>query len=342
MRFVDEAKIFVKAGSGGNGCVSFRREKFIEFGGPDGGNGGRGGDLIVKSESNLNTLVDFRYQRHYHAKRGGDGSGKNKSGASGDSLTIKVPVGTQIFAEDVLLADLSGPTGEFLLAKGGSGGLGNTNFKSSVMKAPRKATKGQPGESLWVNLKLKLLSDVGLIGMPNSGKSTFLAACTRAKPKIAAYPFSTLAPKLGVANDFVIADIPGLITGASLGVGLGHKFLQHIERCNVLLHLIDSTQEDVVQAYLIIHNELLQYNKALLDKPEIIALNKCDLLSRHDIQQKAMALEQYAGKKIYKISGTKREGIEELLQKANSIISHKAASNKSQPDQPYVPRGVYS
>ncbi|GFZ86234.1 GTPase Obg [Rickettsiales bacterium] len=342
MRFVDEAKIFVKAGSGGNGCVSFRREKFIEFGGPDGGNGGRGGDLIVKSESNLNTLVDFRYQRHYHAKRGGDGSGKNKSGASGDSLTIKVPVGTQIFAEDVLLADLSGPTSEFLLAKGGSGGLGNTNFKSSVMKTPRKATKGQPGESLWVNLKLKLLSDVGLIGMPNSGKSTFLAACTRAKPKIAAYPFSTLTPKLGVANDFVIADIPGLITGASLGVGLGHKFLQHIERCNVMLHLIDSTQEDVVQAYLIIHNELLQYNKALLDKPEIIALNKCDLLSRHDIQQKVMALEHYAGKKIYKISGTKREGIEELLQKVNSIISHKATSNKSQSDQPYVPRGVYS
>ena len=319
MKFLDEAKIFVRSGDGGAGCVSFRREKFIPEGGPDGGDGGRGGSVIMRAETGLNTLVDYRYQQHFKARKGEHGMGKQRYGKSAEDITLLVPVGTQIYDEDkeTLLADLTDPGQEILIAKGGRGGLGNVHFKSSTNRTPKTATPGEAGEERWLWLKLKLLSDAGLLGLPNAGKSTFLAAVTAAKPKIADYPFTTLAPQLGVVRhgegEFVLADIPGLIEGAADGKGLGTRFLGHIERCGVLLHLIDALQEDVAVAYKTIRRELKHHNPALLEKPELVALNKCDAISEELIAEKKAALKKACKKTPYTISAATREGIEPLL-----------------------------
>lgn len=319
MKFLDQAKIYVKAGDGGNGCVSFRREKFIEFGGPDGGDGGNGGDIIVEVHNDLNTLIDYRYHQHFRAKRGENGRSKNRTGASAPPTLLKVPAGTQIFAEDKVtcLFDLTIPGERVVLAKGGHGGQGNINFKTSVNQAPRRATPGHLGEEKWVWLQMKLIADVGLIGLPNAGKSTFLAATTRARPKIADYPFTTLIPQLGVVyihgKEFILADIPGLIEFAHQGIGLGNQFLGHIERCSVLLHLIDGSQDDVVQAYTCIRHELLSYGENLASKPEIIAINKCDTLTDEEIDEKMNALRQQTSHLVFPISGLARQGIDAVL-----------------------------
>src|SRR5690242_15929093 len=284
MKFLDEAKIYIQSGAGGNGCVSFRREKFIEFGGPNGGDGGKGGDVIVEAVNGLNTLIDYRYQQHFKAERGGNGMGKDRHGANGDNAILKVPVGTQVYEEDgeTLLADLTEIGQRVTIAKGGNGGFGNAHFKSSTNRAPRHANPGQPGEELTIRLRLKLIADAGLIGLPNAGKSTFLSVVSAAKPKIADYPFTTLHPQLGVVRvhdrEFVLADLPGLIEGASEGAGLGHRFLGHLERCAVILHLIDGTEEDVVGAWRTIRRELERYGNGLAEKPEIIGLNKADAI----------------------------------------------------------------
>ena len=319
MKFLDEAKIYIESGKGGNGCVSFRREKFIEFGGPDGGDGGRGGDIIFEAVPNLNTLIDYRYQQHFRAQSGQGGMGKNRTGADGKPLILKVPVGTQVFAEDkeTLLADFTEPGQRIILLKGGNGGFGNAHFKSSTNQAPRHANPGQEGQELWVWIRLKLIADVGLVGLPNAGKSTFLSAVSRARPKIADYPFTTLSPNLGVVSlyetEFVIADIPGLIEGAHEGSGLGHRFLGHVERCKVLLHLIDGTQEDVVKAYKTIRQELKLYNTILDEKPEIIGLNKVDALTEEEIKDKVKALKKVTKNPLFVLSGVTREGVEEVL-----------------------------
>lgn len=319
MKFLDEAKIFLKSGDGGAGCVSFRREKFIEFGGPDGGNGGKGGDIVFEPISNLNTLIDFRYHQHFKAEKGHHGMGSSRTGASGKNLVIQVPVGTQIFAEDkeTLLADFITDGQQITFLKGGDGGFGNEHFKSSTNRAPRKATPGWPGEEMWVWLRLKLIADVGVVGLPNAGKSTFLSVVSRARPKIADYPFTTLVPNLGVVyvhdREFVMADVPGLIEGAHKGVGLGTRFLGHIERCKVLLHLIDATLEDVVGAYQTIRHELTFYGQGLLEKPEIIALNKCDALTTDMIKEKQKTLEKVTGKTVFELSSVSHHGVPEVL-----------------------------
>lgn len=319
MKFLDEAKVFLKSGDGGAGAVSFRREKFIEFGGPDGGNGGRGGDIIFEAVSNLNTLIDFRYQQHFKAEKGHHGMGSSRSGAAGNSFLIKVPVGTQIFAEDkeTLLADFTEEGQTIILLKGGDGGFGNEHFKTSTNRAPRQSSPGWPGEEMWVWLRLKLIADVGLVGLPNAGKSTFLSIISRAKPKIADYPFTTLVPNLGVVyshnREFVVADVPGLIEGAHEGVGLGTRFLGHVERCKVILHLIDGTQEDVPGAYKTIRKELELYGQDLAKKPEIIALNKCDALMSELIQEKQADFKKKTGKKIIPLSSLSRQGVPEIL-----------------------------
>jgi GTP-binding protein len=319
MKFLDEAKVFVKSGDGGAGSVSFRREKFIPEGGPDGGDGGRGGSIIVRTATGLNTLIDFRYQQHFKAKRGQHGMGKQRYGKGADDLIMTVPVGTQIFEEDktTLIADLDRPGEEFLLCKGGRGGLGNLHFRSSTNQAPRQSTPGELGEEKWVWLRLKLLSDAGLIGLPNAGKSTFLAAVTAAKPKIADYPFTTLTPQLGVVRhreeEFVLADIPGLIEGASEGKGLGLRFLGHIERCGVLLHLVDATAEDVVANYQTVRAEIAAYDEDLAAKTELVALNKCDAVSKAEITKKRKALEKASGQAVFTLSAAGRTGIDEVL-----------------------------
>lgn len=332
MQFIDEAKIHLKAGDGGNGASSFRREKFIPRGGPDGGDGGRGGSIILECVKDLNTLIDFRFQQHFMAKNGIRGSGANRNGPSGPDLVLRVPVGTQVFSEDEteILADLMHDKERFVVAKGGRGGLGNSNFKSSTNRAPEYAQKGEAGEEIWVKLKLKLLSDAGLLGMPNAGKSTFLASTTRAKPKIADYPFTTLKPQLGVVyideHEFVLADIPGLIAGASDGKGLGDRFLKHIERCGVLLHLIDASSEDVCENYRIIREELQGYSEDLMEKSEVIALNKIDLLLPEEVKEKTAQLKAYLKKtgrknaKVYSISGATTKGVTEVLRKLYSEI----------------------
>jgi GTP-binding protein len=329
MKFLDEAKIYVRSGDGGKGCVSFRREKFIPDGGPDGGNGGKGGSVIAECVSGLNTLIDFRYQQHFKAKKGQHGMGSNCTGFSADDLIIKLPVGTQIFAEDreTLIADLTEVGQRVLLARGGKGGLGNQCFKSSTNQAPRIATPGEEGEEHWLWLKLKLMSDAGLLGLPNAGKSTFLAAVSRAKPKIADYPFTTLTPQLGVVyidnTEFVLADIPGLIEGASEGVGLGLKFLGHVERAGILLHLIDGTQEDVVSAYETIRHELAEYSEELYAKEEIIALNKCDALTPEEIKAKSAALKKASKNKIWPLSAATGEGVKPILREMLKVIEKK-------------------
>ncbi len=326
MKFLDQAKIYVKSGDGGPGCISFRREKFIEFGGPDGGDGGKGGDLIVEAVHNLNTLIDYRYQQHFRAKNGQHGMGRNRTGHDGATITLKVPVGTQIFAEDkeTLLLDVTEAGQKTLLLKGGIGGRGNIHFKSSVNQAPRRADTGRPGEEMWIWLRLKLIADAGLVGLPNAGKSTFLSACTRARPKIADYPFTTLHPQLGVVyldeKEFVIADLPGLIEGAHEGHGLGDRFLGHTERCKVLLHLVDGTQEDVVAAYHTIKHELQEYGMGLPEKPQIVGLNKCDALQPEEIAEKLQALQQVVPFKVYALSGVSGQGVKEILQALHKYI----------------------
>ena len=319
MQFIDEARIYLKAGDGGNGCVSFRREKFIERGGPDGGNGGKGGSIIFESTKEINTLLDFRYKRHFKAKNGESGKGQNRTGKSSDDLVLRVPIGTQICSDDGLfiIKDFTHDQERFELIPGGKGGLGNINFKSSINQAPRKRTEGEEGEELDIFLKLKLLSDAGLVGLPNAGKSTFLAKATSAKPKIASYQFTTLKPGLGVVyvseEEFVLADIPGLIEGASSGLGLGDKFLKHIERCGVLLHLIDASSEDVVGDYITIRKELDLYSEKLQEKTEIICLNKVDLISEEELEEKIELMKKATGKEISYVSGYTGQNMENIL-----------------------------
>ena len=319
MKFLDQAKIYVRSGDGGAGVVAFRREKFIEHGGPWGGDGGRGGDVIVEAVPNLNTLIDYRYQQHFRAEIGHHGMGDNRTGADGKSAVLRVPVGTQILDEDneTVLLDLKKPGERHLLLKGGDGGFGNAHFKSSTNRAPRKATQGWPGEERWIWLRLKLIADAGLLGMPNAGKSTFLSRVTRAKPKIADYPFTTLRPQLGVVSahgeEFVIADLPGLIEGASEGAGLGHRFLGHVERCAVMLHLIDATEEDILGHWRTIRGELEAYGHGLTEKPEIIALNKADAVPAEELTKKRAKLKRAAKRPIYVMSGATGRGVDEVL-----------------------------
>ena len=327
MKFLDQVKIFVKAGDGGSGSPSFRREKFVEFGGPDGGDGGKGGSVILISERNLNTLIDYRYQQHFKAKRGEDGKGKNKTGRGGKDLFLSVPIGTQIFEEDnkTLLFDFKKEKDKFVVAIGGRGGFGNTKFKSSTNRAPRKFTKGSKGEEFWIWLQLKTIADIGIIGLPNAGKSSLLASITSANPKIANYKFTTINPNLGVAmyddKEITLADIPGLIEGAHTGVGLGIKFLKHVERCKTLLHLIDISEEDLIKSYKQIRKELGEYSKELLKKKEIIVLNKVDLLSKEDLKIKKSKFEEKLRKKIIELSTLDKKLISNLKIKLLKNVS---------------------
>ncbi len=335
MKFLDQAKVYIRSGDGGAGCVSFRREKFIEFGGPDGGDGGRGGDVVAECVDGLNTLIDYRYQQHFKAKTGGHGMGKNRAGASGSDIILKVPVGTQVFDEDneTLLADLTRVGERTVLAKGGNGGFGNTHFKSSTNRAPRHANPGQPGEERTIWLRLKLIADAGLVGLPNAGKSTFLAAVSAAKPKIADYPFTTLHPQLGVVSidtrEFVLADIPGLIEGAHEGAGLGDRFLGHVERCRVLLHLIDGTCAHAGEAYKTVRAELDAYGHGLADKPEIVALNKADALTPEEIKQQAARLKRAAKKTPLILSAATRQGVTEALRALAKVIDRANEEDKA-------------
>jgi GTP-binding protein len=327
MKFLDQAKIYVKAGDGGDGSVSFRREKFIEFGGPDGGDGGRGGDVVIECAQGLNTLIDYRYQQHFKAGRGVNGMGRNRAGGAGADVVLKVPPGTQVFAEDgeSLLADMTEADQRFVLFRGGNGGFGNTHFKSSINQAPRRANPGLPGEEAWLWLRLKLIADAGLVGLPNAGKSTFLASVTAAKPKIADYPFTTLHPGLGVARadgrEFVIADIPGLIEGAHEGHGLGDRFLGHVERCRVLLHLVDGTSEHAGKAYKTVRAELEAYGHGLEDKPEIVALSKIDALDAATRKDQMARLKRAAKQTPLALSAASGEGVQEALRALLAIIS---------------------
>ena len=321
MKFLDEAKIFLKAGDGGSGCISFRREKYIEFGGPDGGDGGAGGNIIFKAVSNLNTLIDFRYKQHFKAERGQNGSGKNKTGAHGKDLVIRVPVGTVIISEDKksVIKDFTKEKESFVVLKGGIGGRGNLKFKSSTNQAPRKFDSGSKGEEFWVWLKLKLIADIGFVGLPNAGKSTLLKCLSNAKPKIADYPFTTLKPQLGLfrtdSKDIVLADLPGLIRGASDGTGLGLKFLAHIERCKLLLHICDVSSvkfDELLKNYKTIRHELESYNESTLNKKEVILLSKCDLINRDEIKERIKLLKKYTQSKIIPVSCYSNFGIEKL------------------------------
>ena len=344
MKFLDQAKINLRSGDGGAGAVSFRREKFIEFGGPDGGNGGRGGDIIVEAVPNLNTLIDYRYQQHFKAEKGHHGMGANRSGAAGSSVVLRVPVGTQILDEenDQVLLDLTKPGERHVFLKGGDGGFGNAHFKSSTNRAPRRADPGWPGEERWVWLRLKLIADAGLVGLPNAGKSTLLAAVSRAKPKIADYPFTTLKPQLGVVQvhgeEFVIADLPGLIEGASEGAGLGHRFLGHVERCAVILHLIDGTAEDVVGHWRTIRRELEAYGHGLAEKPEIIGLTKCDAVPADELAKKRQKLKRASKREVHVLSGATGKGVPETMSALLGVIKaerEKAAEPKA--EQAYSP-----
>ncbi|MFT0891102.1 GTPase ObgE [Pseudochelatococcus sp. G4_1912] len=336
MKFLDQAKVYVSSGNGGAGCVAFRREKFIEFGGPNGGDGGRGGDVVVECVDGLNTLIDYRYQQHFRARPGQHGMGKNRTGARGDDAVLKVPAGTQVFADDneTLLADLTEIGQRVVLARGGNGGFGNAYFKSSTNQAPRRANPGLEGTEMWIWLRLKLIADAGLVGLPNAGKSTFLAAVSAAKPKIADYPFTTLHPNLGVVGvdqrEFVLADIPGLIEGAHEGAGLGDRFLGHVERCRVLLHLIDATSEDVAAAYKTIRGELEAYGGGLSEKPEVLALSKVDALDADARAERVAELAAVAGQKPLLLSSASREGVEDALRKVMGIIDGARAEELEQ------------
>ena len=332
MKFLDEAKVYLKAGDGGDGVVAFRREKYIEFGGPDGGNGGRGGDVVVEAVEGLNTLIDYRYSQHFRARKGGNGAGSDRTGAGSEDVVLKVPVGTVVLDEDkeTVLADLTEAGQRATLCRGGDGGHGNAHYKTSTNRAPRRADKGYPGEERWVWLRLKLIADAGLVGLPNAGKSTFLAAVSAARPKIADYPFTTLHPQLGVvrlnaSEEFVLADIPGLIEGAAEGAGLGTRFLGHIERCAVLLHLIDGTQADPAAAWKTVRGELEEYGADLTDKPEILALNKTDAMTPQARTSRIKALERATGRPVMLISGATGEGVPEVLRAlADAVAADRA------------------
>ena len=337
MKFLDQCKIYVRAGNGGAGAVSFRREKFIPFGGPDGGDGGRGGDVWLEAADGLNTLIDYRYQQHYKAGTGGHGMGENRHGGDGKSLFLKVPVGTQVLDEDkeTVLADLTAASQRVLLAKGGNGGFGNTQFKSSVNRAPRHANPGLEGEERVFWLQLKLIADAGLIGLPNAGKSTFIRSVSAATPKVADYPFTTLHPHLGVvtlgeSERFVLADLPGLIEGAAEGAGLGTRFLGHVERCVALVHLIDATKEGATEAYRIVRAELAAYGSGLVDKPEIVALNKIDALTPADANRKRAALSRAIGKEVRLVSGVSGQGVRELMREIGALLRGRLAEIKQQ------------
>ncbi len=318
MKFLDQAKIYIKAGNGGSGSSSFRREKYIEYGGPDGGDGGTGGSVIFESERNLNTLIDFRYKQHFNAENGKSGSKKNQTGGGGKDLVLKVPTGTQIFEEDnnTLIYDFTKDKEKFVVATGGEGGLGNTRFKSSTNRAPRKKTLGKKGEEFWVWLQLKVIADAGIIGLPNAGKSSLLSRCTRAKPKIANYPFTTINPNLGVLSmnhkEIILADIPGLIEGSHKGVGLGDKFLRHIERCKVLIHLIDISEKDIIGNYLKIRNELSKYDKSILKKREIVVFNKSDLVNMDLITEKLKNFRRETKKNFEIISLVSKQNFDKV------------------------------
>lgn len=336
MKFLDQAKIYVKSGDGGDGVTAFRREKYIEFGGPDGGNGGRGGDIIMEAVSNLNTLIDFRYTQHFRAKKGSNGSGSDKTGADAPPVIIKMPVGTQIFDNDkeTLLADLDAPGKRFIICRGGDGGYGNAHYKSSTNRAPRRSDKGWPGEERWVWLRLKLIADAGLVGLPNAGKSTFLSVASAAKPKIADYPFTTLHPQLGMVRissteEFVLADIPGLIEGAHEGTGLGDRFLGHVERCSILLHLIDITSEDIVKSWQTIRQELKAYAGNLADKTEVIGLNKIDLLTSEEVLERQKLLEKASNNKVFLLSGATHQGVSEVLRYLQDHITKHKQNTKA-------------
>ena len=326
MKFLDEAKVYIRSGDGGAGAVSFRREKFVEFGGPDGGDGGRGGDVWVEAVNGLNTLIDFRYQQHFKASIGTHGMGRNRTGANGASVTLKVPVGTQIFEEDneTLIVDLTVEGQRFKLAAGGNGGFGNTHFKSATNQAPSWANPGLAGEEKTIWLRLKLIADAGLVGLPNAGKSTFLATCTRARPKIANYPFTTLHPNLGVATidgaEFILADIPGLIEGAHDGIGLGDRFLGHVERTRVLLHLVSAQEEDVAKAYKTVKRELEAYGGGITDKPEIVALSQIDVLDEDELKKKSKALAKVCGQTPLQLSAVAHVGMTDTLRALRDII----------------------
>jgi GTP-binding protein len=342
MKFLDQCKIYLKSGDGGRGAMSFRREKFIEFGGPDGGNGGKGGDIVIVAADNLNTLIDYRYQQHFRAQNGRGGAGANRTGAHGRDLVLRVPIGTQILDDDkeTVLADLTEPDQRIVLLRGGDGGFGNTHYKSSTNQAPRRADPGWPGRELWVWLRLKLIADAGLVGLPNAGKSTLLSRVSHARPKIADYPFTTLHPQLGVVRldddtEFVLADLPGLIEGASEGAGLGTRFLGHVERCAVILHLIDGTQDDVVGAYRAIRHELAGYGHGLADKPEIIGLNKIDAIDPDAVTRKTRALARAArpGTLVLPLSGVSGAGISQVLGALAAAIE---AARQTSADAPLV------
>ena len=327
MKFLDQVKIYVKAGNGGSGSPSFRREKFVEFGGPDGGDGGKGGSVILISERNLNTLIDYRYQQHFKAERGKDGSGKNKTGKGGEDLYLKVPLGTQVFEEDnkTLIYDFKSQKEEFLVASGGKGGFGNTRFKSSTNRAPKKFTKGGQGEEFWIWLQLKTIADIGIIGLPNAGKSSLLASMTSANPKIANYKFTTINPNLGVASyddkEVTLADIPGLIEGAHTGTGLGIKFLKHIERCKTLLHLIDITEDDLFISYNQVRKELSKYSKDLVKKKEIVVLNKTDLIDEEEKKEKRKKLKNKLKKNIFFMSTMDKKSVSDIKSKLVNYVS---------------------
>lgn len=348
MKFLDQAKIYVKGGDGGPGCVSFRREKYIEFGGPDGGDGGRGGDVIVECVEGLNTLIDYRYQQHFKAERGHHGMGKDRHGAKGKHKVVKVPLGTQIIDEDkeTLIADFTEVGQTLVIAEGGDGGYGNARYKTSTNQAPRQKGDGYPGEERWIWLRLKIIADIGLVGLPNAGKSTFLSVTSRAKPKIADYPFTTLHPNLGVAevdmDAFVIADIPGLIAGAHEGVGLGDRFLGHVERCAALLHLVDGTSDTITEDYQTVREELKAYGGGLAGKPRIVALNKCDALLVEEIAEKKAELAAASGLNVDQIailSGIAKLGLEDLLRRLKAIVdqSREAHRQEAQKDEAYIP-----
>ena len=341
MKFLDLAKVYIRSGSGGGGCVSFRREKYIEYGGPDGGDGGKGGSVIVEAVPGLNTLIDFRYQQHFFAKNGQAGMGSQRTGKDGADIVLKVPVGTEVLDEDeeTVIADLTEVGETIVLAKGGNGGFGNLHFKSATNQAPRRANPGQPGIERTIWLRLKLIADVGLLGLPNAGKSTFLAATSNARPKIADYPFTTLTPNLGVVgvdgHEFVIADIPGLIEGAHEGRGIGDRFLGHVERCSALLHIVDGTSEDIAGDYATIIGELEAYGGDLAEKPRVTALNKVDALDDEERREAQAQLEKACGARVYLMSGVSSEGVTPVLRSLRAIISQDGAEEES--DEPWQP-----
>ena len=347
MKFLDQAKVYIRSGTGGAGSIAFRREKFVEFGGPNGGNGGRGGDVLIECVDGLNTLIDYRYQQHFKAGTGKHGMGQNRTGADGDNTVLKVPVGTQVFEEDgeTLIADFTEVGQRAVLLEGGNGGFGNAHFKTATNQAPRRANPGLPGEEKWIWLRLKLIADAGLVGLPNAGKSTFLSAVTAAKPKIADYPFTTLHPGLGVVRagtrEFVLADIPGLIEGASEGAGLGDRFLGHVERCGVLVHLVDGTQEDVVSAYRTVRDELDAYGHGLGSKEEIVCLNKIDALDPETLKARQSALATASGGAVLPISGATGKSVEAVLFAVLDVLDHNAdnaaRSSKIETKEKWVP-----